>query len=354
MKGLILSGGKGTRLRPITHTSAKQLVPVANKPVLYFAIEAMVEAGITDIGIITGDTGAEVRDAVGDGGRFGARISYIPQSAPLGLAHAVQTAAGYLGDDRFVMYLGDNLIRDGIVALVEEFARSEPDAMILLAKVPEPERFGVAELRDGRVVRLVEKPPVPPSDLALVGVYLFSPKVHDAIARIEPSPRGELEITDAIQRMIDDGDHVVPHVITGWWKDTGRLEDMLEANRIVLDGMAPRVEGVVGENVRLEGKVIVEKGARLSNCRVRGPAIIGERTVVDNAYVGPFTAIYHDCIIRNAEIEHSIVLERSHIEDVNGKIESSLLGKDCVVCQSPERPRALRLMLGDHSRVELH
>jgi glucose-1-phosphate thymidylyltransferase len=354
VKGLILSGGKGTRLRPITHTSAKQLVPVANKPVLYFAIEAMVAAGITDIGIITGETGAEVRDAVGDGSRFDAAITYIPQPEPLGLAHAVQTAAEYLGDDRFVMYLGDNLIRDGIVPLVEEFARTQPDAMILLAKVPEPQRFGVAELRDGRVVRLVEKPPVPPSDLALVGVYLFSPKVHDAIDRIEPSPRGELEITDAIQRMIDDGDSVVPHVITGWWKDTGRLEDMLEANRIVLDSMEPRNDGVVGEDVRLEGKVIVEKGARLAHCRVRGPAIIGERTIVEHAYIGPFTAIYHDCVVRNAEIEHSIVLERSRIEDVAGKIESSLLGKDCIVCESPERPRALRLMLGDHSKVELH
>jgi glucose-1-phosphate thymidylyltransferase len=354
VKGLILSGGKGTRLRPITHTSAKQLVPVANKPVLYFAIEAMVEAGIVDIGIITGDTGPEVREAVGDGTRFGARITYIPQAAPLGLAHAVLTARAYLGDERFVMYLGDNLIRDGIVALVEEFTRAAPDAMILLASVPEPERFGVAELRDGRVVRLVEKPAVPPSDLALVGVYLFSAAVHSAIDRIEPSPRGELEITDAIQRMIDDGATVVPHVITGWWKDTGRLDDMLEANRIVLDGMEPRMEGTLGENVRLEGKVIVERGAMLSNCRVRGPAIIGERTIVDHAYIGPFTAIYYDCVVRNAEIEHSIVLERSRIEDVTGKIESSLLGKDCVVCESPERPRALRLMLGDHSRVELH
>lgn len=354
MKGLILSGGRGTRLRPITHTSAKQLVPIANKPVLFFAIEALVDAGITDIGIVTGETGAEVEAAVGDGCRFGARVTYIPQEAPLGLAHAVRTAAPFLGDDRFVMYLGDNLVRDGITPLVEDFRRHEPDAMILLASVPEPQRFGVAELRDGRVVRLVEKPEVPPSDLALVGVYLFSPKVHDAIARIQPSARGELEITDAIQRLIDDGDSVVPHVITGWWKDTGRLEDMLEANRIVLDSLASRNEGVIGDNVRLEGKVIIESGATLSNCRVRGPAIIGKRTVIDHAYVGPFTAIYHDCVIRNAEIEHSIVLERSRIEDVEGKIESSLLGKDCVVYQSPERPRAVRLMLGDHSRVELH
>jgi glucose-1-phosphate thymidylyltransferase len=353
VKGLILSGGKGTRLRPITHTSAKQLVPVANKPVLYYAIEAIVAAGIDDIGIITGETGAEVESAVGDGDRFDARITYIPQSEPLGLAHAVLTARQYLGDDRFVMFLGDNLIRDGITPLVEEFARTQPDAMILLARVPEPERFGVAELDDGRVVRLVEKPKQPKSDLALVGVYMFSSLVHDAIDRIAPSPRGELEITDAIQRMIDDGRRVVPHIIEGWWKDTGRLEDMLEANRIILDSLAPQMLGECGEDVRIEGKVVVQKGARLSHCVVRGPAIIGENTVIDHAYVGPFTAIYYGCTVRNAEIEHSIVLENSRIEDVSGKIESSLIGKECEVCQSPVRPHALKLMLGDHSRVEL-
>jgi glucose-1-phosphate thymidylyltransferase len=353
VKGLILSGGKGTRLRPITHTSAKQLVPVANKPVLYYAIEAIVAAGIDDIGIITGETGAEVEAAVGDGSRFDARITYIPQPAPLGLAHAVLTARAFLGDERFVMFLGDNLIRDGITALVEEFARTEPDAMILLARVPEPERFGVAELDDGRVVRLVEKPQRPESDLALVGVYLFSSLVHSAIDRITPSARGELEITDAIQRMIDDGSRVVPHIIDGWWKDTGRLEDMLEANRIILDALEPRNLGTLGENVRIEGKVVIQKGARLSDCLVRGPAIIGENTVVENAYIGPFTAIYYGCTVRNAEIEHSIVLENSRIENVSGKIESSLIGKECEVCQSPVRPRAFKLMLGDHSRVEL-
>ena len=353
MKGLILSGGKGTRLRPITHTSAKQLVPVANKPVLYYAIEAIVAAGISDIGIITGDTGAEVRAAVGDGARYGARITYIPQEAPLGLAHAVLTARDWLGDDPFVMYLGDNLIRDGIVPLVDEFRSAAPDAMILLARVPEPERFGVAELEGDRVVRLVEKPPQPRSDLALVGVYLFSPLVHDAIDRIRPSARGELEITDAIQRMIDDGRRVIPHVIAGWWKDTGRLEDMLEANRMFLDALEPRCDGEIGEQVRLEGKVVLEAGAVLRHCTVRGPAIIGERTVVENAYIGPFTSVYYGCTVRNAEIEHSIVLENSRIEDVDGKIESSLLGKDCVVTRSPHRPRGFKLMLGDHSRVEL-
>lgn len=352
MKGLILSGGKGTRLRPITHTCAKQLVPVANKPILYYALDAMVEAGITDIGIVIGDTGDEVRSAVGDGSRFGAIVTYIPQEAPLGLAHAVMISHDFLGDDRFVVYLGDNLIRDGIVSLVNEFTAASPDAMILLAHVPEPERFGVAELSEGRVVRLVEKPQQPQSDLALVGVYLLGPTIFDAISKIEYSPRGELEITDALQRMIDDGRVVTPHTIGGWWKDTGRLDDMLEANRIILDALEPYIEGDVADDVQLFGKVTVEKGAKLRNCTVRGPAIIGRDTVIEDAYIGPFTSIYFGCHIRKSEIEHSIVLEKSVITEVDGKIESSLIGKECVVQQSPTRPRALKLMLGDNSRVE--
>ena len=353
MKGLILSGGTGSRLRPITHTSAKQLVPVANKPILFYGIEAVVAAGITEIGIITGETGPEVRAAVGDGSRFGARVTFIPQEAPLGLAHAVLTARSFLGDEPFVMYLGDNLIRDGITAFVDEFRAQRPDAEILLARVPEPQRFGVAELEGGRVVRLVEKPPVPRSDLALVGVYLFSAAVFRAIERIRPSARGELEITDAIQRIIDDGGRVVPHVITGWWKDTGRLQDLLEANRIILDTLEPGVGGGVGDGVRLEGKVVIQPGARLRDCLIRGPAIIGENSVIEEAYVGPFTSIYHGCTVRRAEIEHSIVLEGSVIDGIDGKIESSLIGKECIVTSSPERPRAYRLMLGDHSHVEV-
>jgi glucose-1-phosphate thymidylyltransferase len=353
MRGLILSGGRGTRLRPITHTSAKQLVPVANRPILFYGIDAMRAAGITEIGIIVGDTAAEIRDAVGDGSRFGVSVEYIQQEAPLGLAHAVSIARDFLFGERFVVYLGDNLIADGLTSIVQAFEASAAEVMILLAEVPEPQRFGVAELCDGRIVSLVEKPVVPRSNLALVGVYLFSPSIFEAIDRIEPSARGELEITDAIQRVIDDGRQVVPHVITGWWKDTGRLEDMLEANRMLLDGLVPRVDGELGVNVRLEGKVVIEKGARLRDCVVRGPAIIGERTVIENAYVGPFTSIYYGCTLRNSEIEHSIVLANSRIEDVPTKIEGSLIGKDCVVCPAPLRPRALKLMLGDHSRVEL-
>ena len=361
MKGLILSGGKGTRLRPITHTSAKQLVPIANKPILFFAIEALRAAGIDDIGIITGETGAEVRAAVGDGRAFGVRITYIAQDEPKGLAHAVLTAREYLGDSSFVMYLGDNLIRNGVVPLVEEFQQSRPDAMILLAQVPNPEQFGVAELEGERVVRLVEKPAVPRSDLALVGVYMFSCRIFDAIAEIEYSARGELEITDAIQKLIDMGHPVVPHLITrpheahvATWKDTDRLDDLLEANRIVLDDMPYRAaEGDVGEGCRLEGKVFVEKGARLTGCTVRGPAIIGRDTVVEDAYIGPYTSIYYGCTVRRAEIEHSIILENCVIEDVEVTIESSLIGKECHIGRSFSRPRAYRLMLGDHSRVDL-
>jgi glucose-1-phosphate thymidylyltransferase len=360
MKGLILSGGKGTRLRPITHTSAKQLVPIANKPILFYALEAIVAAGITDIGIITGETGPVVEAAVGDGSRFGAQVTYIPQEAPLGLAHAVLTARDFLSDDSFVMYLGDNLIRKGIIPIVERFADTSPDALILLARVSEPQHFGVAELADGKVTRLVEKPSHPASDLALVGVYLFNRTVFDAIAVIDYSARGELEITDAIQRMIDTGQRVEAHLITepheamvATWKDTGRLEDLLEANRIVLDDLLPRNEGTIGEDVRLHGKVIVERGATLRNCTVRGPAIIGENTVIDDAYIGPYTSINYGCTVRNAELEHSIVLENSVIENVEGKIESSLIGKECLIGRSPLRPRAHKLMVGDHSRVEL-
>jgi glucose-1-phosphate thymidylyltransferase len=360
LKGLILSGGKGTRLRPVTHTSAKQLIPVGNRPILFYAIDALVAAGISDIGIITGDTAAEVEAEVGDGSTFGARCTFIHQEAPLGLAHAVLTARDFLGGSSFVMYLGDNLVRHGIIPVVDEFRATEPDAMVVLAKVPEPQHFGVAELEGDRVVRLVEKPAVPRSDLALVGVYIFTQVIFDAIERITYSARGELEITDAIQELITEGKTVRPHIITAphealvaTWKDTGRLEDLLEANRIVLDDMPPRVGGQVGKDVRIEGKVIIEVGAELRNCTVRGPTIIGTGTVVDDAYIGPYTSISAGCTIRGAEIEHSIVLAGTRIEDTDGKIESSLIGKGCVIHRSPVRPRAYKLMLGDHSVVEL-
>jgi glucose-1-phosphate thymidylyltransferase len=306
MKGLILSGGKGTRLRPITHTSAKQLVPVANKPVLFYGIEAMAEAGIEEVGIIIApETGDEIRAAAGDGERFGVRLTYIVQDEPAGLAHAVLTAEPFLGDSPFVMYLGDNLLQGGISDLVRAFAADEPDALILLTPVPDPEHYGVAELKDGKVVRLVEKPAQPRTNLALVGVYMFRSSVHAAARAIDPSPRGELEITDAIQHLVDIGLRVSPHIVKGWWKDTGRLEDMLAANRLVLDTIVERLDGELVDS-RVDGRVIIEAGARLERSTVRGPAVIGAGAVLTDCYIGPYTAVGEDCVITNAEIEHSI------------------------------------------------
>jgi glucose-1-phosphate thymidylyltransferase len=351
VKALVLAGGSGTRLRPITHTNAKQLVPVGNKPILHFVLESLTAAGVVDVGMIVGDTAAEIQASVGDGSEWGAAVTYIRQEAPLGLAHAVRTAERYLGDDDFVMYLGDNLILDGITPLVEEFRAERPNSQILLTRVPEPERFGVAELGpDGRVVRLVEKPTQPKSDLALVGVYMFDRHVHEATRAIKPSDRGELEITDAIQWLVDSGYDVRPHLITGWWKDTGRLEDLLDANRQVLDELVPANHGSVDASSRIEGKVVIQAGAVIERSTIRGPAIIGERTRIVDSYVGPFTSIYFDCLIDSAEIENSVVLEQSAIRDLR-RIESSLIGKNVEVGRSSERPRAYRLMLGDHSRV---
>lgn len=352
MRGLILSGGRGTRLRPITYTSAKQLVPVANKPILFYGIEALAASGLREIGIVVGDTHQEIRDAVGDGSRWGIRVTYIPQAAPLGLAHALLTAEEFLRGERFVMYLGDNLIREPLAPLVARFREEAPNAQILLAKVPNPQEFGVAELRDGRVVRLVEKPKAPPSDLALVGIYMFDDYVFEAARAIRPSGRGELEITDAIQQLIDTGRTVRPHVIEGWWKDTGKLEDLLEANRLILDGLDARMEGVA-EDAQLIGKVILEAGARVVRSLVRGPAIIGRGAVIENAYVGPFTAIGDGVILRGSEVEHSIVLEGASITDVGGRIENSLIGRNVSVYRAAGKPRAYNLMLGDRSQVGL-
>jgi len=351
LKGLILSGGKGTRLQPITHTSAKQLVPVANKPVLFYGIEAMSEAGIEDIGIIIApETGAEIRAAAGDGSRFGVRITFVEQDAPLGLAHAVLTAEPFLDSDSFVMYLGDNLLQGGISGLVESFRSSEPDALILLTPVPDPENFGVAELDSGRVVRLVEKPKQPATDLALVGVYMFTAGIHDAARAIEPSARGELEITDAIQYLVDGGKRVEPHIVKGWWKDTGRLDDMLEANRLVLDRIEPRVEGELIQS-QCDGRVVVEPGARLERTSVRGPAIIGAGAQLTDCYIGPYTAIGEDCVICEAEVEHSILLAGSSVRNLEGRMESSLLGRNVTISRGVRNPRAYRFMVGDNSEI---
>ncbi len=353
MKALILSGGKGTRLRPITHTSAKQLVPIANKPILFYAMEAMAEARIQEVGVVVGETKREIQEAIGDGVRWGLRVSYIEQEAPLGLAHAVKIAGEFLGDEPFVMYLGDNLVKDGILSLVEEFMQLRPNSQILLARVRDPQRFGVAELRDGRVVSLEEKPARPKSDLALVGVYMFDKTIFEAVHAIQPSKRGELEITDAIQYLIDKGYRVHPHVISGWWKDTGKLEDMLEANRIMLEAITSRVEGEVDAASQLIGKVVVEQGARIVGSTVRGPVIIGKRCQIIHSYIGPFTSIYHDTLVQNSEIEHSIILDNSKITDIGGRLEDSLIGKNVEVFHSDMKPKAYRLMLGDSSQVGL-
>jgi glucose-1-phosphate thymidylyltransferase len=352
LKGLILSGGRGVRLRPITHTSAKQLVPVANKPVLFYGIEAMADAGIGEIGIIIApETGDEIRAAAGDGSRFGVRITYIVQDEPLGLAHAVLTAEAFLGDAPFVMYLGDNLLQGGIEGLVRAFTTNAPDALILLTPVPDPEHYGVAELDGDRVVRLAEKPPEPKTNLALVGVYMFTPQIHEAARAIEPSGRGELEITDAIQHLVDGGARVEPHVVEGWWKDTGRLDDMLEANRLILETIHPQHNGEYPDST-VEGRVIIEPGAHLERCTVRGPAIIGANARLIDAYIGPYTAVGDGCVVERAEVEHSILLAGSSVRNLAGRMESSLLGRNVHINRDERRqPRAYRFMVGDNSEI---
>jgi glucose-1-phosphate thymidylyltransferase len=353
MKALVLAGGSGTRLRPITHTSAKQLLPVANKPVLFYCLEAIRDAGVTDVGIVVGDTAPAVQGAVGDGSAFGLKVTYIRQEAPLGLAHAVLSAADYLGDDDFVMYLGDNFIVGGITSLVDEFRSRRPDAQIMLTQVPDAREFGVAELDDaGAVIGLEEKPEHPKSDLALVGVYMFTAAVHEGIRQLKPSWRGELEITEAIQWLLDAGRPVSSTVISGYWKDTGNVADMLEVNRMVLEGLTARVGGEVDAASELIGRVVIEEGAIVTRSRIVGPVIIGAGTVVTDSYVGPFTALADGCVITGAEIEYSIVLGGASIRGVR-RIEASLIGHAVEVTPAPNVPRAHRLVLGDHSKVQI-
>jgi glucose-1-phosphate thymidylyltransferase len=351
MKGLILSGGKGTRLRPLTFTQAKQLVPVANKPVLYYGIEALAEAGIKDIGIIVGETKEEIQTAVGDGSRWGVNMSYIEQEAPLGLAHAVKISEEFLGTEPFVMYLGDNILKTGIKSLVKEFVQEKPNSLILLTEVSNPQMFGVAELEDGKVVRLVEKPKKPASNLALVGVYMFDTHIFEAVNAIEPSWRNELEITDAIQYLIEHGYDVHPHRVTGWWKDTGKIEDILDANRLILESITGKNEGTLDEKTKLNGEVIIEKGALIRESRIRGPAIIGAGTEITDSYIGPYTSIQNDCHIVRTEIEHSIILEGSEIRDVGSRIDESLIGKETKIYKCPTKPSVFRFMVGDKSEI---
>ena len=367
MKGLILAGGVGSRLRPLTHTSAKQLVPVANKPIIFYGIEAMAEAGITDIGIIVGDTRQEIMDAVGDGSQWGVDVTYVPQESPDGLAACVAIAGDFLGDDDFVMYLGDNLVENGIADVVRAFEDERrrlatptldgpvepPAAQILLARVDDPRQFGVAELDDdGNVVRLVEKPKEPKSDLALTGVYLFDRRVHEAVRSIKPSARNELEITDAIQWLVDHGHRVLTRILDGWWLDTGKKDPLLEANRVILESIERRVDGRVDGSSSVDGRVVLEEGAELVRARVRGPAIIGRGARIVDSFIGPFSAIGDGCEIVGSEIDHSVVMSGSRIIDA-GRLVDCLIGRETEVTRSGVTPKATRLLIGDHCQIDL-
>jgi glucose-1-phosphate thymidylyltransferase len=353
MKALILAGGTGSRLRPITYSMAKQLVPVANKPVIEFGIESIAEAGVKQFGIIVGDTAAAVEKAVGDGSRWGIEITYIPQPQPLGLAHAVKTAQPFLGDDDFIMYLGDNLIKSSVSGLVREFHAQRPAASILLTPVSNPSSFGVAELDGEKVVRLEEKPKQPRSNLALVGVYLFDRRIQDSINRLQPSARGEYEITDAIQGLIDEGHPVISHIVEGWWKDTGTVEAMLEANRLILEDLDPGNQGTVDGQSKLEGRVKVGPGSVIVNSVIRGPVVIGDGCLIENSYIGPFTSIDSNTTVKSTEIENSIVMADCQIVEVPMRVESSLIGRGAVIDRTTRLPASIQLVLGDSSRVTL-
>jgi glucose-1-phosphate thymidylyltransferase len=353
MKGLILGGGKGTRLRPFTYTRAKQMIPIANKPVLIHVIEAIRDAGVEEIGIVVGQTGPEIMQALGDGKTWGVRLTYIEQNSPDGLAHAVKISRDFLGDDRFVMFLGDNAIQGGITSLIQDFATNDWNSQIVLKRIEDPRAYGVAALRpDGSIEYLVEKPQNPPSDLALVGIYMFDEHIWEAVNAIKPSARGEYEITDAIQWLINSGYRVFPHVHEGWWVDTGKSSDMLEANSFVLEEMVPSIAPDAHiEDSEVDSRVTIQSGARIINSVVRGPTIIGENTVIENSYIGPFTSIYYNVVVHNAEIERSIILEHSTVRNIGPRLQDTLIGRDVTVQRSEGKPRALKMNLGDHSSV---
>ena len=352
MKALILAGGAGTRLRPITHTRAKQLVPVANKPILFYGLEAIADAGIKQVGIVVGDTAAEVMAAVGDGSEWGLSVTYLPQEAPLGLAHAVLIAREFLGDEDFVDRFEDDRLR-ALTPTLENSGADGPCAQILLKRVPDPHRFGVAELAaDGSVIRLLEKPAEPPTNLALVGVYLFDRRIHDAVAAIRPSPRGELEITDAIQWLVDQGLRVRTEVLEGWWIDTGKLTPLLEANRLILELLERRIDGTVDGESDIDGRVVVEAGATVVRSRIRGPVVVGAGTTITDSFIGPFSAIGRRCRIDSSEVEHSVILDDCRVVGA-GRLEDSLLGHHVEVTRTARRPSATRLMVGDHCNIDL-
>lgn len=354
MKGLILSGGKGTRLYPLTYTRAKQLIPVANKPVLVRVIEAIRDAGVSEIGMVVGHTAPEIEEALGDGSRWGVSLSYIQQESPDGLAHAVKIARDFLENEPFVMFLGDNVIEGGISQLIRDFADNDWNSQIVLKEVENASAYGVALLRpNGSIERLIEKPEAPPSNLALVGIYMFDHHVFEAVDAIQPSARGEYEITDAIQWLIDHGHTVFPHIHRGWWIDTGKPTDMLEANSHVLEEIVPSVAKSAEIDTRstVDSRVTVQEGARIVNSILRGPTVIGQDTLIENSYIGPFTSIYHSCQIRNCEIERSIILEESRVIDIDRTLRDSLVGRNASVKRSAVKPSGIKMNLGDHSAL---
>ena len=354
MKSIILCAGKGTRLRPLTHTSAKHLIPIANKPALFYGIEAIRDCGIKDIGIIIGETGEDIKNELRDGSKWGVNISYIEQKEALGLAHAVSVARDFLGEDKFLMYLGDNLLKNGVKRYADKFIEGNYNAFVLLTEVDDPRQFGVAELKEERVVRVVEKPKEPVSNLALIGVYFFDKNVHQAIKSIKPSARGELEITDAIQWMIDNGYKVGAEVIKGWWKDTGKPDDILEANRLILEDIERDVkEGCACADSEILGRVKIGEGVNIVNSKIVGPVIIGSKAKIDDSYIGPFTSLSDGVEVRKSEIEYSVILENTKINNIKGRFHGCLIGRGVGISRSRIRPRSFKFILGDHSKVEL-
>lgn len=352
MKGLILSGGKGTRLRPITHTSAKQLIPVANKPILFYSLEAMQEAGIKEVGIVVGDTWKEIKENVGDGGKWDLKVTYIHQEAPLGLAHAVMISRDFLGEEPFVMYLGDNILKEGIKRFVKEFEKELPDAQIFVAEVTNPQDFGVVVIRNGKIIKLIEKPRKPPTNLALVGVYIFTHHIFEAVKELKPSWRGEYEITDAINWLLQKGYRINYLKVEGWWKDTGKPEDLLEANRILLEDINREIKGKIKNSI-LRGRIIVEENTVVENSRIRGPVIIGKNCIIKESYIGPFTSINDECEIIKSEIEDSIIMEKSKIIEVDGRIEESIIGKEVMIRRGNTKRNVKKFVIGDHSIINI-
>jgi glucose-1-phosphate thymidylyltransferase len=353
LKALITSGGHGTRLRPITHTQNKHLIPIANKPILHFALENVARAGIVEVGIITRADSDDVQKAIGDGRQFGLKITYIPQEAPLGLAHVVKIAKPFIGDDRFLFYLGDNMVVGGVERFVKAFEASDQNCHLALAKVKDPERFGVPELHEGRIVSIEEKPRRPKSHYAVTGIYLYDSTIFQACEAIKPSARGELEISDAHQWLLDKGMKLGWSEITGWWKDTGKPEDLLAANRLVLDNVEPKIDGHVDKESEVDGRVVIRPGAKVVRSHIRGPAIIGEDAVIEDSYIGPYSAIGPRTAIVRSEVEHSIILDSCKVEDVNVRLESSILGTGAAIVRAPAKPRTHRFFVGDQSRIEL-